>query len=42
MGNIGHERRTIEVLPIETPAAPPAPAQPEKKPEPAREPAPAK
>jgi hypothetical protein len=42
MGNIGREKRTIEVLPIEAPAQPHVPAQPGKTPEPVPEPAPSK
>jgi len=38
MGNIGEEKRRIEVLPITQPPGPATPARPE----PAREPAPAK
>jgi len=43
MGNIGPERRRIEVLPIRVPREQPAPARPDPKPaEPAREPVPVK
>jgi hypothetical protein len=43
MGNIGRERRTIEVLPLNTPEQPHAPAPPPEKPSrPAPEPAPTK
>jgi hypothetical protein len=42
MGNIGPERRTIEVLPLDPPRQPHAPARPDKQTQPAPEPVPAK
>jgi hypothetical protein len=42
MGNIGDERKRIEVLPLQAPTEQPHPQQPAKPAEPARQPAPAK
>ncbi len=42
MGNIGDERKRIEVLPLQTPSERPQPQQPAKPAEPVRQPAPAK
>jgi hypothetical protein len=42
MGNIGKERRRIEVLPLPEPQERPEPQPPARPAEPVREPAPAK